>query len=331
MNFERRIGKVILAFFSVITFGVAGLMVIEGWSFLDAIYMTIITISTVGYREVRPLSHAGMVFIIIFIIVGVGAFLYAVTSLAEYVVSGQLKGVLEKKRMKNQIDKLKGHYLICGFGRVGQQVALELKREGKEFVVIDVDPSSISKCGPLGCLYVEGSASNDDVLKEAGILKAVGLVSAVDSDAENVYVTLSAKNLRRELYVVARASSDEAGYKLLRAGADKVISPYSIGGKRLAGMLLRPNVVDFIDVVLHSGNVDLFMEEVEVRERSPFEGLTIGDARQRHKIGANILAIKNKRDNKIIPTPESNIPIEKGDFLIILGTRGQLQELESLI
>jgi len=330
MNFERRIGKVILTFISVIIFGVVGLMVIEGWSFLDAIYMTIITMSTVGYQEVRPLSPAGRVVIIIFIIVGVGAFLYAVATLAEYVVSGQLKGVLEKKKMKNQISKLKGHYLICGFGRVGEQVALELKREGRDFVVIDANPSAISKCSPLGYSYVEGSASNDDVLKDAGIMKAAGLVSAVDSDAENVYVTLSAKNLRKDLYIVARASSEEAEYKLIRAGADRVISPYTIGGKRLAGMLLRPNIVDFLDFVLHSGDMDLFIEEVEITERSPFVGLTIGEVKQRYKIGANILAIKSKKDNKIMPSPESNAPIEKGDLLIILGTREQLHELGGL-
>jgi len=330
MNFENRISKVILAFISVITFGVTGLMVIEGWSFLDAVYMTITTISTVGYREVRPLSSTGMIFIIILIIVGVGAFLYAVATLAEYVVSGQLRGVLEKKKMRNQISKLKGHYLICGFGRVGQQVALELKREGKDFVIIDVNPPALSKCGQFGYLYVEGNASEDEVLKDAGILKASGLVSAVDSDAENVYVTLSAKNLRKDLCIVARASSTEAEYKLLMAGADRVISPYTIGGRRLAGMLLRPNVVDFLDFVLHSGDMDLFIEEVEVREHSPFQGLTIGEAKQKYKIGANILAIKNKRNNKIIPSPESNVPIQKGDLLISLGTKGQLHELEGL-
>jgi voltage-gated potassium channel len=331
MNWEKRIKLVILAFAGVIVLGVAGLMGIEGWSFLDALYMTVITLSTVGYREVKPLSTAGMIFIICFIVVGVGTFLFLVTTLAEYVVSGHLKGVLGKKRMKEQISRLKGHYIICGFGRVGQEVALSLKREGINFVVIDVNPAALLKCDQLGYLHVEGRAYDDQVLKDAGIMRAGGLVSAVDTDAENVYVTLSAKDLRKDLYVVARASSEEAEHKLLKASADRVISPYSIGGKRIAGMLLRPNVVEFIDLVLHNGETDLFIEEVEVLERSSFAGLTLDEAKKRSKTGANILAIKKKRENKIIPSPGGNISIEKGDLLIILGTSGQLKELGSLI
>jgi len=331
MTPEKQIGKIILAFVSVMVFGVAGLMIIEGWPLLDAVYMIVTTMSTVGYREVRPLSSAGMVFIIVFIVVGVGAFLYAITMIAEYVISGQLKGVLEKRRMKQQIAKLKQHYVVCGFGRVGQQVAAELRQDGMGVVVIDVDSSAISRCAQLGYLYLAGNASDDAVLKEAGIMEAAGLASAVDSDAENVYVTLSAKSLRRDLYVVARASSEEAEYKLLRAGADRVISPYTLGGKRLAGMLLRPSVVDFLELVTHRGDRDLFIEEIEVREGSPFEGITLGEVRQRHDIGANILAIKSKTDNRIVPNPESHVPIEKGDLLIILGTKDQLRDLDALM
>ena len=331
MSFEKQIGKIILAFISVIVFGVVGLMAVEGWPFLDAIYMVITTMSTVGYREVRPLSSAGMVFIMVFIVVGVGAFLYAITMISEYVISGQLKGVLEKRRMKQQISKLKKHYVICGFGRVGQQVASELKHDGMDVVVIDNDPSVIDQCAQLGYPYVAGNASNDAVLQEAGIMEAAGLASAVDSDAENVYVTLSAKSLRKDLYVVARASSEEAEYKLLRAGADRVISPYTLGGRRLAGMLLRPNVVDFLELVTHRGNRDLCIEEIEIKERSPFEGITIGEVRQRYHIGANILAIKSKMDNRIIANPDNQVSIEKGDLLIILGTKDQLHDLDSLM
>jgi voltage-gated potassium channel len=329
MNIERQIGKVVLTFVLVIVFGVVGLMTIEGWSFLDALYMTITTISTVGYREIRPLSTTGTVFIIVFIIAGVGAFLFIVTTLAEYVVSGHLKGALEKKRMKKMIGKHRGHYLVCGFGRVGQQVALDLKREGMDFVIIDVNPSALGKCARLGYLYVEGSASNDAVLKEAGIMEAAGLVSAIDSDAENVYVTLSAKSLRKDLYVVARASSEEAEYKLMKAGADRVISPYSLGGRRLAGMLLRPNVVDFLELVMHSGDMDLFIEEIVVGEGFPLEGATIGQAKEKKEMGVNILAVKSKRENKIIANPHDSVRIERGDLLIILGPKERLKALET--
>lgn len=331
MKLEREIGRVILTLAGVIILGVTGLMTIEGWPFLDALYMTITTLSTVGYREVRPLSSTGQVFIIIFIIIGVGSFLFVITTLAEYVVSGHLRGAIGRKKMKNRIGKLSGHYIICGFGRVGQEVALELKREGIEFVVIDFTPLSISKCDQLGYNFLEGNASEEQVLIDAGIMNAAGLVTVTDSDAENVYVTLSAKDLRSDLYVVARASTEGAKHKLTKAGSDRVISPYSIGGKRIAGMLLRPNVVEFLDFVLHSGEMDLFMEEIEVSENSPFRGMTIGAVKQKQKNGANILAIKKKAENKIIPSPESNIPIERGDLIIILGTRGQLKELEASI
>ncbi|MFI5303616.1 MAG: potassium channel family protein [Nitrospiria bacterium] len=331
MKREHQIGKVILTFVGVIILGVTGLMTIEGWPFLDALYMTVLTLSTVGFREVRPLTSSGQIFIIIFIIIGVGSFLFVITTLAEYVVSGHLKGAIDRKKMKNRISKLSGHYIICGFGRVGQEVAQELKREGFEFVVIDFTPASISKCDQLGYNYIEGNASEDQVLLDAGIMKAAGLVTATDSDAENVYVTLSAKDLRKDINLVARAGSEGSKGKLYKAGADRVISPYSIGGRRIAGMLLRPNVVEFLDFVLHSEEIDLFMEEVEVRENSPFDGLTVGDAKQKQNTGAYILAIKKKADKKIVPSPDSYISIERGDLLIILGTRGQLKELETFI
>lgn len=330
MTPDKQISKVILTFASIITVGIAGLMTIEGWSFLDALYMTVITVSTVGYKEVHDLSVAGQVFIIVFIILGVGSFLYVITNLAEYVVAGQLKGAIGKKKMKKKIGALKDHYILCGFGRVGQHVALELQREGIEFVIIDNNPAALARCDSLGYLHVEGSASEDDVLKEAGIHRAKGLVAAIDSDAENVYVTLSAKALKDRLYVVARASSKEAEHKLLKANADRVISPYSIGGKRLAGLLLRPNVVEFLDLVMHNEEANLFMEEVEVIEGSKLEGLTIGEARRRCTSGANLLAIKKGTGEAIVPAPGGDVVLSRGDLLIALGTREQLKEIETM-
>ncbi len=330
MTPEKQINKVILTFASIITVGVAGLMTIEGWSFLDALYMTVITVSTVGYKEVHDLSALGQVFIIVFIILGVGSFLYIITNLAEYVVAGQLKGAIGKKKMKKKIGALKDHYILCGFGRVGQHVAAELVREGIEFVIIDNNPAAIERCDSLGYLHVEGSASEDEVLREAGILKAKGLVAAIDSDAENVYVALSAKALKDKLYVVARASSKEAEHKLLKANADRVISPYSIGGKRLAGLLLRPNVVEFLDLVMHNEEANLFMEEVEVIGGSGLEGLTISEARRRCASGANLLAIKKGAGQAIVPSPGGDVVLSRGDLLIALGTREQLKEIETM-
>lgn len=330
MNWERQIIKVVLIFISIITFGVAGLMVIEGWSLLDALFMTVITISTVGFREVHPLSKAGTVFIIGFIILGVGSFLYIISKIAEYIVAGHLQGALEKKRMNKKINGLDRHYIVCGYGRVGQNIAVELERAGIAFVVIDIDPASIARCAEHGYLYIQGNASEDTVLKDAGIMRAAGLVTATDSDAENVYVTLSAKALRDDLYVVARASSDEAEHKLLKADADRVLSPYSIAGRRLAGMLLRPNVIELLDVVMHRENSDLMMEELLVREKSALDGATVGEARSRCTLGANILAIKKKTENRIIPSPGGAVAIGSDDLLVALGTKEQLKELEGL-
>lgn len=330
MDWEKQIIKIVLLLISIITFGVAGLMFVEGWSFLDALYMTVITMSTVGFREVHPLSSSGMVFVITLIALGVGSFLYIITSLAEYVVAGHLVGALGRRRMKKEIDSLNNHYIICGFGRVGQQVAAELKREGVPCVIIDNDPVSIERCISEGYLYIQGDASNDEVLKKAGIERVKGLVTATDSDADNVYVTLSAKNLRDNIFVVARANTEGSEHKLYKAGADRVLSPYSIGGRRLASLLLRPTVVEFLDVVMHSTEIELIMEEVLVHKNSPFVSAPMADARTRCMTGANILAIKKKGEKKMIATPSPDIIIEAGDRLVVFGTRDQLKELEGL-
>ncbi|MFQ5442214.1 MAG: potassium channel family protein [Thermodesulfobacteriota bacterium] len=330
MYWQRQFFKIALILLSVIIIGVGGFVFVEGWGFLDALYMTLITISTVGFNEVHPITPSGKVFVIGLIMLGVGTFFYIITSLAEFVVSGQFGGALGRKRMKKAIDSLKNHYIICGFGRVGQQVAMELKREGVPFVVIDDSPDSIQRCIGEGYLYIEGDASNDDALKEAGIFRAKGLVTATDSDADNVYIALSARALNKDLNVVARANLAKSEYKLLKAGADRVISPYSIGGRRLASLLLRPAVVDFLDVVMHGAEIELIMEEVFVHDRSVFAGMTMGEAREKSLRSANILAIKKKDGERVMANPPEAMEIERGDRLIALGTRAQLKELEGL-
>lgn len=328
MNWERQILKIVLILLSIITFGVSGFLIIEGWPFLDALYMTVITVSTVGYREIHPLSRAGEMFVIALIILGVGAFLFIISSIAEFVVAGHFVGALGRRKMKKAIEALDKHYIICGFGRVGHQVAIELAREHTPFVVIDNNPASIERCVASGYLYVSGDASNDAVLSDAGIDRARGLVAAMDSDADNVYVTLSAKSLRKDLFVVARTNLEGSEHKLRTAGADGVISPYSIGGRRLASLLLRPTVVEFLDVVMHSAEIELLMEEVAVHSRSPFVGATMAEARNKCTAGINILAIKKKK--RMIASPSPDTIIDSGDYLVALGTRKQLKEFEGL-
>jgi len=330
MDWFRQIAYIVALLLAVIAFGVLGLMLIEGWGLLDALYMTLITISTVGYKEVHPLSPYGKLFVLLLIVLGVGSFFYIITKIAEFVVSGQFGGALGRRKMKKTIDALRDHFIICGFGRVGQQVAMELEREGVPFVVVDNNPESIQSCENYGFLHIDGDATNDDVLKEAGILRAKGLVTATDSDADNVYIALSAKALKKDLFVVARSNLEKSEYKLIKAGADRVISPYSIGGRRLASLLLRPAVVDFLDVVMHSKDIELLMEEVLVHPRSTFADITMEEARKRCIKGANILAIRKKDQERFVPNPQSDMVIEKGDKLIALGTRAQLKELEGL-
>ncbi len=325
-----RLRRIILLLLSIMTLGTAGLMIIEGWPFLDALYMTVTTLSTVGYREVHPLSQKGMVFVTIFIIIGVGVFLYIITTIAEYMIAGHLTGALERRNMKKRIDALSGHYIVCGFGRVGQQITLELEKEGVPFVVIDNDPESIKECASKGYLYVEGSASNDDVLLEAGLMRARGLITATNSDEENVYIVLSAKSLRGDIFVVARANLEGAEHKLRRAGADRVVSPYSIGGRRLASLLLRPTVVDFLDVVMHSRELEMMIEEVVVGKGASIAEKSLDEAKIKGLTGATILAIKKREEERMIINPSSDTVIRAGDLLLALGTREQLKKLKEI-
>jgi len=331
VHWLRHFWKIGALLFSVVVLGVGGLMLVEGWNLRDALYMTLITISTVGFSEVHPLTPYGKILLSVLIVLGVGTFIYIFTTLSDYMVSGHLEGVLGRRRMKKKIDALNGHYIICGFGRVGAQVALELARENMPFVVIDSVSDAMAACAEAGYLYVDGDATDDDVLKRAGILRARGLVTATDSDADNVYVSLSARNLKRDIFIVARSNIEKTEFKLLKAGADRVLSPYSIGGKRLASLLLRPAVVDFLDVVMHARDIELVLEEVLIREDSPFVGITMGKARNLCEEGANILAILKKDRKGIIPNPKKDLSIDEGDKLVVVGTRRQLSELEGLL
>ncbi len=331
MDWEGRILKTVGLVLLTAAAGVAGLMVIEGWSFIDALYMTVITISTVGFSEVHPLSQIGKFFIIILIIFGVGAYIYIISIVAEYLVAGALIGGIGRRKMKKQIEQLDRHCIVCGYGRVGSEVALELKNGGMELVVIEKDPERLKLCVAKGYLYVEGDASNDEVLVEAGVHRARGLVSAVDSDAANVYVTLSAKSLNKDIFVVARSERADSEKKLRAAGADRVISPSGIGGRRLASQLLKPAVLEFLDVVMHSADIEIFMEEVKIKQGSVFTSMTLVEAKKRSLEDANILAVLKAHDGNMDVRLSADTSIEAGDMLIVIGTRAQLRSLEELL
>jgi voltage-gated potassium channel len=327
MSSVRRLIWSIGALVAIVIIGVIGYMVIEGWPFLDAIYMTITTITTVGFREVHPLSDAGRIFSIILIIFGVGGALYVLTTLMGYILEGQFGITMGRRRMKTKIAKLKDHFILCGYGRVGQEIAQAFSEEGVPFVIIANNEEHIAKADKEGYLYIFGDATSDEVLKEAGIERAHSLVAAVGSDTDNTFITLSAREVRPDLFIEARCSSSESESKLRRAGADRVISPHAIGGRRMAMLALRPAVVDFIDTVTYGRGRELELENVDVASGSPLVGRTTAQARSQD--GITVLAMR-KKSGKLMANPPGEEIIEDGDRLIVIGTKKRLAALESI-
>jgi len=320
-----RRGLVILA--SIIAAGTIGYTLIEGWSLIDAVYMTMITISTVGYGEVHPLSAAGRIFSIFLIVGGVSGALFVLSALVEYAIEGRFGITRRRRQMKAKIAKLKDHFILCGYGRVGEDIARTFSEEGISFVVIDSRPDNIALAEEENYLCLAGDATTDKVLLEAGIERARGLVAAVGSDVDNTYIALSARELRPDLLIVARASSKETETKLKRAGADRVVSPSNIGARRMALLAIRPAVADFIDTVVFRRGRELQMENIIVPNSSPLIGQTVKAIRQRSQ--ANILAI-NRKSGKLLTNPADEESIELDDRLVIMGTAEQLTALESL-
>jgi voltage-gated potassium channel len=325
MNTQPRLLWGIYALIAILVVGVAGYMLIEDWSFFDALYMTVITITTVGYAEVHPLSAGGRIFSIFLIVGGVGGALYAVTGIIEYIVQGHYRTTWGRRRMKARIAKLKGHFILCGYGRVGEEIAHTFKDEGIPFVVIDNRPDRIARAEQTGHLCLQADATIEEVLGEAGIGQARGLVAAVGSDIDNTYITLSARGLRSDLFIAARASRKENVAKLKRAGANRVVSPLGIGGRRMAMIALRPAVVDFIDTVMYGGGRELQLEDVGIGWNSPLVGLTLKVARS--KTGIAILAMRRKA-GKLTANPADEATIKAGDRLLVMGTRKRLASLE---
>jgi len=325
----RQLSRILFLLLLVIIVGVIGYMTIERWSFLDALYMTIITVSTVGYGEVHSLSAAGRVFSIVLIVGGVGVMFYALTTLVQYFMEGHFRNIFGRRRMKEKIAKLKGHIILCGYGRVGREVARVFESEGTPFVVIELDQEAANRAADNGYLCLHGNATTDEALNEAGIQRARGLVAALGSDADNLYVTLSAKEMRPDLFVVARASAEESEAKLKRAGADRIILPYRIGGRRMAMLTLRPLVVDFIDTTMYSHGHEFVLEDIVVGPDSPLLGLNVRQGLE--CCGAiAILAVK-KSDGTLLTNPSMETSLELGDELVMIGTREQLRVVEGSV
>jgi len=308
-------------------FGVIGYMVIEGWNFRDSLFMTVITITTVGYGEVHELTAAGEMFTIVLLIFGVGIILYLLGTTAKLLLEGELEDLIGRKRLEKKINELRGHYIICGFGRMGKTIAKELSSRGIDILIIEQNSVPNLEKGEL--LILEGDANNEDVLKSAGIEKAKGLISVLSSDAENLFLVLSARDLNPDLFIVARASEESSERKILRAGADRVVSPYFTGGIRIANSILKPAVVDFIEYATKSGNLELQLEEILLSEDSKFNNLTLENTAIGRDLGIIIVAIK-RNDGRMEFNPRSSSLINAGDTLVALGESGKLRRLESL-
>lgn len=315
--------------FLLIVGGMAGYCVIEGWSLFDALYMTIITLTTVGYEEVHPLSPAGRTFTMLLLLVGVFTLVFAATEIIRSVVSGEVRGEFGRQRMERDLAGLKQHVIICGYGRMGRQVCKEFASQEIPFVVIDREAANLEDFQLPHGIALHGDATQDEVLRRAGVDRARALITVVASDADNLFITMSTRLLNDKLFIVARAESDQAEQKLKRAGANRVVSPYVIGGFRVAQAVLQPTVVDFIDLATRTEHLELQIEESRIAATSPLAGATLRDSRLRQDRGIIIVAIK-KATGEMLYNPPADAVMEAGDILITLGNRQQVDQLDRL-
>lgn len=323
----RRSRRSILLFTSIVAIGIVGYSFL-GLSALDALYQTVITVSTVGYREVGngdTSSSAYRLFTIFIILGGVGTAFYTLGVLFETLVEGTLTDQLWRRRMEQSIGAMSGHVIVCGWGRVGRTIARDIAGSGRDVVVIDIDPE---RTADIELPFIEGDATDDGVLSAASIERAGALVAALDTDAANLYVTLSGRSARPDLFIVARARVESAEPKLTQAGANRVVNPQHIGGERIAAMVLQPSVADFLDVVMHDGSLEFRLAEIEVHAGSPVAGMSLRDAHLRDRTGAMVLAMRDG-DGGFRTNPPPDTEIKSGEVLIAIGTAVQLKLLRS--
>lgn len=324
---RRRTQLALMLLAGVTVGGTVGYMLIEGWSAWDALYMTVISVTTAGYREVHDMSRIGQLWTMLVLVAGVSTLFYTASLIMAEVVEGEFFQRGESRRYKRMLDQLTNHFIICGYGRIGSVIAEEFRRQSVPFVVIDRDPERIQEVMATGGMAVEADASRDHVLQSVGIDRARGLIAAVGSEAENVYAVLTARVLNPDLYIIARSESPDAESKLKRAGADRVLSPYQLGGVQMAATALRPAVVEFMRLATSSERLELAAEQVEIAADTSFVGRSIKDADLRQTYGVIVVAIKRAAgEMEFNPSPEAVIrPL---DQLVVLGNAEQLRALE---
>ena len=330
MHFLRHLIIAIIILLILLFVGTAGYRLIEGWSFFDALYMTVTTITTVGYGEIHQLSKEGRIFTVFLILSGFGGMGYVLGSIVQTFIAGQIRMVLGRRKLEQKIKRLKNHYVLCGYGRIGSFIAKAFGDENVPFVVIEKDPERIKLLDEDGFTYVEGDATDDQILISAGVERARCLVAATGSDAHNLYITLSARALNPSIYILSRAAEEAAERKLLSAGANRVVSPYLIGAARMLNAVLRPNIVEFVDLVVERKHLELQLEEITVEDASRFKGKPLRESGIRRELGLFVVAIK-KAGGDMIFNPSSETLIEKGDCLIVLGEKKQMGMLGKLV
>jgi len=329
MSTRHRIALALIILAAVIFTGTVGFHLIEGWSWFDGFYMTLTTMTTIGSGEIHPMSHTARIFNSFMIVAAVLAGGFVIATFSQSLLEFEFGKALGRRRMERELSKLSGHYVICGAGRVGRTVAKQLHTGGQSVVIIEKDPVRARWAEDEKIPVVVGNASSEEVLRKARIDTAQGFVSAVASDAENIYIVLTARGLRPELKILARASEEEATSKLLRAGASQVLSPYHFVGHRMAQLLLRPNVLDFVDAAFGRERLDFEIGELRIAEKSNLVGKKLGDSGIPRQAGVIVLALRNS-DGKMTFNPPPESVIQADDCLIVIGGDEQLRRLESL-
>lgn len=327
---SSKINKILFLVVSILTIGTFGYMFLSGYNFVDALYMTVITVTTVGFGELQPFSSEEKVFTIFLILTSITVFGYAVSTFSEYLVSGKLFDHFKHRRVEKQIKRLEGHTIVCGYGRNGKQAILKLQNYGKDFVVIEKGKTLIEKLDETEVLNVEGDATTDETLLKAGILKAKSLITALPSDADNLFVVLSARQLNKDCTIISRASKESSYSKLKIAGADNVIMPDKLGGNHMASLVVTPDVIEFVDRLTIEGETTANLEEIDVNELpKKYLNKTILDLDLRKKSGCTVIGFRNP-DKDYIINPEASTELVKDAHLIVLGRPEQIHKLREL-